>query len=67
MHHALLSLMLMSGACGDAPASTHNVAPAAVVEKCELPGVLKILFVPRDSANANSFGAERRTADCQAM
>jgi hypothetical protein len=67
MHHALLSLMLMSGACGDAPASTQVAAPSAIVEKCELPSVLKILFTPRESAKANSFSAERRSADCQAM
>jgi hypothetical protein len=67
MHHALLSLMLMSGACGDARASTQVVTPVAVVEKCELPGVLKILFVPRESANANLRSAERRATDCQAM
>jgi hypothetical protein len=67
MHHALLSLMLMSGACGEAPASTQIVTPAPVVERCELPGVLKILFVPRESANANFRSAERRSADCQAM
>ena len=67
MHHALLSLMLMSGACGDAPASTQVAAPSAVVEQCELPGVLKSLFVLRKSVTVKSEGAERRSADCQAM
>jgi hypothetical protein len=67
MHHALLSLMLMSGACGETTASTRVAAPAAVVNQYELPGVLKSLFVLRDSAKANSDGAERRSADCQAM
>jgi hypothetical protein len=67
MHHALLSLMLMSGACGDAPASTRVAAPTAIVEQCELPGVLKSLFVLRKTAPTNSESAEHSSADCQAM
>jgi hypothetical protein len=67
MHHALLSLMLMSGACGDANASTHATTPTPVVAKCELPGMLKSIFVPNTTATTTSDGAERRSTNCQAM
>ena len=43
MHHALLSLMLMAGACGESPGRAILDAPA-VVSRCELPSAIADLF-----------------------